>query len=190
MFIKLDGSCALIVVDMQNDFMPTGTVPVPDADRIVPVLNKYVDIFLSNKLHIFATRDWHPPNHISFKQRGGIWSMHCVKDTIGAEFHNDLKIPRSATIISKATEADKEAYSGFEGTELARKLEQNSIKCVLVGGVATDYCVKNTVLDALRLGFDSILLEDAVKGIKNGEEAVKEMQGKRAKITSIDKIEA
>ncbi|MFQ5969847.1 MAG: isochorismatase family protein [Nitrososphaerales archaeon] len=189
MVIKLDGSCALIIVDMQNDFMPTGRIPVPDADKIVPVLNKYVEIFLSNKLRIFATRDWHPPNHISFKQRGGFWPMHCVKDTTGADFQNDLKIPRSITIISKGSEADKEAYSGFEGTDLARKLEQNSIERILVGGVATDYCVKNTVLDALRLGLNCILLEDAVKGIRNGEEALKEMLSKGANITSIDKVE-
>ena len=92
--------------------------------------------------------------------------MHCVKDTIGAEFHNDLKIPRSATIVSKGTEADKEAYSGFEGTDLAKKLQQNSIKCILIGGVATDYCVKNTAFDAIKSGLDVVLLEDAVRGIK------------------------
>ena len=72
MVIKLDRSCALVIVDMQNDFMPTGTLPVPDADKIIPVLNKYIDMFVSNRLRIFATRDWHPPNHISFKQRGGV----------------------------------------------------------------------------------------------------------------------
>jgi len=188
MVIKLDRSCALVIVDVQNDFMPTGTLPVPDADKIVPVLNKYIDMFVSNKLQIFATRDWHPPNHISFKQRGGIWPMHCVKDTMGAEFHNDLKIPRSTTIISKGTEADKEAYSGFEGTDLAKKLEQNSIKRVLIGGVATDYCVKNTALDAIKFGLDVVLLEDAVKGIKNGNDAIKEMGSKGVKMASINEI--
>ncbi len=189
MAIKLDRSCALVIVDIQNDFMPTGTLPVPDADKIVPVLNKYIDMFVSNKLHIFATRDWHPPNHISFKQRGGVWSMHCVKDTLGAEFHHDLKLPRSATIISKGVEADREAYSGFEGTDLAKKLEENGVRCVLIGGVATDYCVKNTALDAIKFGLDVILLEDAVKGIKNNHDAIKEMRGKGTKIANINGIE-
>jgi len=188
MVVKLDRSCALVIVDMQNDFMPTGTLQVPDADKIVPVLNKYIDMFVSNKLHIFATRDWHPPNHISFKQRGGVWSMHCVKDTLGAEFHSDLKIPRSARIISKGIEANKEAYSGFEGTDLAKKLEQNNIKCVLIGGVATDYCVKNTAFDAIKVGLNVVLLEDAVRGIKDSNGAIKEMQSKGVKIVSINEI--
>ena len=188
MVIRLDRSCALVIIDVQNDFMPTGTLPVPDADKIVPVLKKYIDIFVSNKFYIFATRDWHPPNHISFKQRGGVWPMHCVKDTLGAEFHNDLKIPRSATIISKGTEADREAPSGFEGTDLGKKLEQNSIKCVLIGGVATDYSVKNTALDAIKFGLDVVLLEDAVRGIKNSNGAVKEMQSRGVKIASISDI--
>lgn len=188
MVIKVDGSCALLIVDMQNDFMPTGTVPVPDADKIVPVLNKYIDIFASNRLHIFATRDWHPPNHISFKQRGGVWPMHCVKDTLGAEFHSELKIPRSTRVISKGYEYDKEAYSGFEGTELDRHLGQNQIRRLLVGGVATDYCVKNTVLDALSRGIDVVVLEDAIKGLKTSEEAIEEMKKKGAKIATFDEI--
>jgi nicotinamidase/pyrazinamidase len=188
MVIKVDRSCALLIVDMQNDFMPTGTLPVPDSDKIVQVINKYIDMFTSNKLHIFATRDWHPPNHVSFKQRGGVWPMHCVKDTIGADFPSELRIPRSTTIISKGYEYDKEAYSGFEGTELAKKLEQNQIKCLLVAGVATDYCVKNTVLDALKLGLDIVVLIDAVKGIKNGDEAIKEMRRNGAKIATIDDV--
>lgn len=114
--------------------------------------------------------------------------MHCVKDTIGAEFHNDLKIPRSATIISKGTEADKEAYSGFEGTDLAKRFEQSSIKRVLIGGVATDYCVKNTAIDAVKSSLDVVLLEDAVRGIKNGNDAIKEMHSKGVRIASINEI--
>jgi nicotinamidase/pyrazinamidase len=188
MAIKIDRACALIIVDMQNDFMPSGSLPIPDSDKIIPVLNKYIELFVSRKFPIFATRDWHPPDHKSFKQRGGMWAMHCVRDTKGAEFHPELKIPRNATIISKATDADREAYSAFERTELARKLEQEGIKRVLIGGVATDYCVKSTALDAVRLGFDAVLLEDAVKGINNSGDAVKEMQKsgvRRAKIEQI-----
>lgn len=189
MAIKLNQDCALIIVDMQNDFMPNGSLPVPDADKIVPALNKYIDLFSSHKLPIFATRDWHPPNHISFKQRGGVWPMHCVKDTEGAEFHNELRIPRSTKVISKGYESDKDAYSGFEGTELAKELEKNQIKRVLVGGVATDYCVKNTVIDALNMGLDVVLLEDAIKGIKNDGQAIEEMLKKGAKLATIDDLE-
>ncbi|MEM2759519.1 MAG: nicotinamidase [Nitrososphaerales archaeon] len=188
MTIKLDSSCALLIIDMQNDFMPTGSLPVPDSDKIVPILNKYIDLFTSAKLHIFASRDWHPPNHISFKQRGGIWPMHCVKDTMGAEFHSELRIPRSARIISKGYESDDDSYSCFERTDLAKKLEQSKVKCLLVAGVATDYCVKYTVLDALGLGYDVVVLEDAVKGIKNNDDALKEMQAKGVKIARIDDI--
>jgi nicotinamidase/pyrazinamidase len=188
MVIKLDGSCALLIIDMQNDFMPNGALPIPDSDKIVPVLNKYIDMFATRRLHIFATRDWHPPNHVSFKQLGGVWPMHCVKDTMGAEFHSELRIPRSTTIISKGYEHNKEAYSGFEDTDLAKRLEQNDIKCILVGGVATDYCVKNTVLDALNRGLEVVLLVDAVKGIKSNEEAIREMQKSGAKLAKIDDI--
>jgi len=168
--------------------MPTGTLPVPESDKIVAILNKYIDIFVSNKLPIFATRDWHPANHVSFKQRGGVWPMHCVKDTMGAEFHSELRMPRSTTIISKGYEYDKESYSGFEGTELARKLEHSDIKCLLVAGVATDYGVKSTVLDALNLGLGVVVLKDAIKGMKNSDGAIKEMQKNGAKTATIDNI--
>ncbi|MFQ5921198.1 MAG: isochorismatase family protein [Nitrososphaerales archaeon] len=189
MVIKLSSSCALIIADMQNDFMPSGALPVPDAEKIVPALNRYIEIFASRKLPIFATRDWHPPNHISFKQRGGIWPMHCVKDTAGAELDKALKIPRSVRIISKGTEADKEAYSGFERTDLARRLEAEGTRCVLIGGVATDYCVKNTALDAIRLGLDAVVLEDAVKGINKGDDAMREMQSEGVRTARIEEIE-
>jgi nicotinamidase/pyrazinamidase len=188
--MKLDRSCALIIVDMQNDFMPTGPLPVPDADKIVPVLNKYIEMFVANKLQIFAIRDWHPPNHMSFKQRGGVWPMHCVKDTTGADFHSDLRIPRSATVVSHGTDADKETYSGFESPEFAKKLEHNKIQCVLICGVATDYCVKNTALDAIKLGLDVVLLADAVKGIRNGHDAIKEMQDNGVKVVRLIEITA
>ena len=178
MVIKIDQSCALLIVDMQNDFMTTGKLPVPDSDEIVPALNKYINMFVSNKLPIFATRDWHPPNHISFKQRGGPWPMHCVKYTRGAEFYTELRIPRNTKAISKGYEHDKEARSSFEGTELTKRLEQNSTSCLLVGGIATEFCVKNTVLDALDRGFDVILLEDAVKEMSNGDKAIKEMKNR------------
>jgi nicotinamidase/pyrazinamidase len=160
---------ALIVVDMQRDFMPGGALPVPEGDKIIPRCNEYIEEFKRKGAMIVATRDWHPPNHISFKERGGPWPAHCVQNTPGAEFVVDL--PEDAVIISKATEPDKEAYSGFEGTNLAEILRKAGVKRVYICGVATEYCVKATALDALRHGFEVYLLRDAVKGIKLEDEA-------------------
>lgn len=181
---------ALIIVDMQNDFMPGGSLPVPDADRIIPVINKYIEVFMARGLPIFASRDWHPPNHISFKQRGGIWPVHCVRDTWGAKFHQDLKLPRSAIVISKATDPNREAYSAFDRTELADRLREKGIKRVFIAGVATDYCVKNTALDALEHGFEVILLEDATRGLGNSATAIEEMKARGVKLVRLEHLMA
>ncbi len=166
MKVKLGLKDALIVVDMQKDFMPGGALPVPEGDKIVPVLNKYIDLFSGKGLPVYFTRDWHPEDHISFKGFGGIWPPHCVRDTEGAKFHEDLKIPAdNKFIISKGTSRDFDAYSGFQGTILESLLRERGIKRVFVGGVATDYCVKNTVLGALNLGFQTFLLTDGIKGV-------------------------
>lgn len=156
---------ALIVVDVQNDFCPGGALPVPGGDQVIPVLNDYIKIFKKANADIFATRDWHPPNHISFKAQGGPWPPHCIQESEGAKFHPDLKLSSDATIISKAMDPCKEAYSGFDETELADKLKNQGVKRVFVGGLATDYCVKNTVLDARELSFEVVLLLDAIRGI-------------------------
>jgi len=156
---------ALIIVDVQNDFCPSGALPVPEGDQVVPVLNDYITLFRKTKAGIFATRDWHPPNHVSFKAQGGRWPPHCVQNTEGAKFHPDLKLPSDATVVSKAMDPRKEAYSGFDGTELADTLKTQGATRVFVGGLATDYCVKNTVLDARKLGFEAVLLLDATSGI-------------------------
>ncbi|WP_297506368.1 nicotinamidase [Thermococcus sp.] len=167
---------ALIVVDMQRDFMPGGALPVPEGDRIIPRCNEYIREFRRRGALIVATRDWHPPNHMSFKERGGPWPRHCVQNTPGAEFV--VELPRDAVIISKATEPDREAYSGFEGTNLAEILKKNGVKRVYICGVATEYCVKATALDAVKHGFEVYLLRDAVKGIKpeDEERALEEMK--------------
>jgi nicotinamidase/pyrazinamidase len=156
---------ALIVVDVQNDFCPGGALPVPEGDQVIPVLNDYIKIFKKANAAIFATRDWHPPNHISFEAQGGPWPPHCVQNTEGAKFHPDLKLPDDTTIVSKAMDPRKEAYSGFDGTELADNMKKQGVTRVFVGGLATDYCVKNTVLDARKNGFQTVLLLDASRGI-------------------------
>lgn len=171
---------ALIVVDVQNDFCPGGALPVPGGNDIIPVLNRYIGVFNSKKLPIYATRDWHPENHISFKTRGGPWPPHCIQNTWGAQFHPDLNIPLHNTIvISKAVEPDREAYSGFEGTNLEADLKSRGVRRVFIGGLATDYCVKETVMDALKIGFEVVLLEDASRGVDvnagDSEKAINEM---------------
>ncbi|MEJ7555959.1 MAG: nicotinamidase [Aquificaceae bacterium] len=182
MRIRLTVKDALIVVDMQRDFMPGGALPVPEGDKIVPRLNQYIRLFFERGLPVFFTRDWHPPDHISFKDQGGVWPPHCVQDTEGAKFHPDLYIPPdNRFIISKGTSRDFDAYSGFQGTMLDQLLKERGIRRVFVGGVATDYCVKNTVLGAINLGYEAFLLLDGIKGVdvKQGdsERAIEDMLG-------------
>ncbi|QWK13367.1 MAG: nicotinamidase [Aquificota bacterium] len=180
MKVKLSPKDALIVVDMQKDFMPGGALPVPEGDKIIPRLNQYTKLFNSLGLPVFFTRDWHPPDHISFKEQGGVWPPHCVQNTERAMFHKDLFIPQdNRFIISKGTSKDFDAYSGFQGTILDSLLKERGIRRVFVGGVATDYCVKNTVLGAINLGYEAFLLLDGIKGVDvnpgDSERAIEEM---------------
>jgi nicotinamidase/pyrazinamidase len=161
---------SLIVVDVQRDFCPGGSLAVLDGDKIVPPLNIVIDAFDKANLPIFFTRDWHPPNHCSFRDQGGIWPVHCVKGTPGADFHHNLLVPSGATIINKATEAKRDAYSGFDGTDLADRLKKQGVKRVFLGGLATEYCVKETSLDALRVRINVNLMLDCVRGVNVHEE--------------------
>ena len=178
--VELDHETALLVVDVQKDFCPAGALAVKEGDRVVPVLNRYLDRFEKAGLAVYATRDWHPKNHSSFKAQGGPWPPHCIQESTGADFHPDLKLPFNAVVISKATRRQTDAYSGFEGTNLELYLKRRGIRLLLVGGLATDYCVKQTVLDACRLGFETYLLTEAIRGVevKKGdcEKAIDEMK--------------
>jgi nicotinamidase/pyrazinamidase len=162
--IEINKQSALVVVDLQNDFCPGGALPVENGDKVVPVLNKYIEKFRKAGAPILFTRDWHPPDHSSFKAQGGLWPPHCVQNSEGAKFRNDLLIPPEGEIVSKADKKD-EAYSFFQETDLAQKLKERGIKRLLVGGLATDYCVKETVLDGLKYGFEVFVLDDASKGV-------------------------
>jgi nicotinamidase/pyrazinamidase len=168
---------ALIVVDVQNDFLPGGSLAVPGGDEVLPVLNRALARFEAAGLPVFATRDWHPPDHCSFRAQGGPWPRHCVQGTPGARFAPGLALPRSATVISTATSPECEAYSGFEGTDLAARLREERVERVLVGGLATEYCVLATVRDALEEGFAVALLVDAVRALDaaDGARAIAEM---------------
>jgi len=189
---EIDCNSALIVVDVQRDFCAGGALPVPYGDEVVPILNHYVEKFEDAGAPIYATRDWHPEDHISFKSQGGIWPPHCVQGSEGAEFHPDLNLPQNVEIISKGDRNDLEAYSGFQDTQLLGKLKSRGIETVFVGGLATDYCVKNTVLDALRLGFETVLLEDAIQGVDvnpgDSEKAIEEMVGAGAEKATLSGI--
>ncbi len=181
---------ALIVVDVQRDFMPGGALPVPKGDEVVAPLNVLISHFAERGFTLIYTRDWHPPDHVSFRQRGGPWPPHCVQGSEGAEFHPDLVIPQGAVVVSKATDRDKDAYSGFGGTDLEKVLRDKGVRRLFVGGVATEYCVKSTVLDALRLGFEVFVVEDAIRGIDpDGEEKAKiEMVKEGAVLIRLDEI--
>jgi nicotinamidase/pyrazinamidase len=162
---KIGNKDALIIADIQVDFLSGGALPVKEGDQTIPVLNEYAKIFKQANAKIIASRDWHPPNHISFKAQGGPWPPHCVQDTEGAKFDPLLKVPTGTLVVSKATNPAKEAYSVFDGTDLAGTLKSKGVTRVFVGGLATDYCVVNTVLDARKLGLDAVVLVDATRGI-------------------------
>ena len=154
-----------MITDIQKDFLSGGSLPVEGADEIIPVLNAYAKRFADAKAHIFASRDWHPQNHISFKAQGGPWPPHCVQETDGAKFSSELKLPSIVAVISKATNPEHEAYSVFDGTSFDHELKMCEVKRLFIGGLATDYCVVNTALDAFKLGYDTVVLMDATLGI-------------------------
>ncbi|OGX07618.1 MAG: nicotinamidase [Omnitrophica WOR_2 bacterium GWA2_47_8] len=191
---------ALLVVDVQNDFCPGGTLAVPQGDTVIPVINRYLRFFNDKELPIFVSRDWHPKETKHFKRFGGIWPMHCVQNTPGANFHATLKLPPEAVILSKGMDPEQDSYSAFqakdeEGRDLKEILEDLQVKHLFVCGLATDYCVKASVLDAIKNGFQTFLLLDAVKGVnmhpQDSRKAIDEMNKKGAKnITITDLPEA
>ena len=163
--IKIANSDALLITDIQNDFLPGGALPVERGDEVIPVLNEYSRRFEEAGAPVFASKDWHPQNHMSFKKQGGPWPMHCVQDTKGAKFSSLLKLPKDAVVVFKATDPMRESYSVFDGTTFATELKERNVKRLFIGGLATDYCVLNTTLDARKLGYDVVVLMDAVRGI-------------------------
>jgi nicotinamidase/pyrazinamidase len=177
--IHLRPDDALIVVDVQNDFLPGGALAVPDGDAVVPVFNVYLARFDQRGLPVYATRDWHPANHCSFRARGGPWPPHCLAGNQGAAFAPGLRLPPATRVISKATTTGRDAYSGFEGTDLEAELRAQGVHRLWIGGLATDYCVVNTVRDALRHDYAVLLLRDAIRAVNvqphDGENAIAEM---------------
>ena len=154
---------ALLIIDFQNDFTPGGALGVAGGDEIAGRLN---ELAADPRFELVAaTRDWHPPDHGSFKEQGGIWPVHCVQGTLGAELHRGLDRDRVDVVVDKGQDRSADGYSGFEATLLEELLRAHGVDRVTIGGIATDYCVKNTALDALRLGFGVTIDREAVRGV-------------------------
>ena len=179
--VTLSAGDALVVVDLQNDFLSGGSLAVPHGDEVIPALNRYLVAFARRGLPIFATQDWHPPNHCSFQPCGGPWPPHCVQGTPGAEFAPDLELSASTILITrKGTQPEKDAYSAFDGTDLDARLRKQGVRRLFVGGLATDYCVLCTVNDGLKAGYTVILLQDAIRAVN-----VRPDDGARAEVEMI-----
>ncbi len=184
---------ALLIVDVQKDFCPGGALAAPDGDRVVPPLNRHIDEAVAHGWPVYASRDWHPPVTRHFRQYGGEWPVHCVERTEGAAFHPGLRLPASAIIVSKGQRADKPGYSAFEGSTpdgraLVDDLRERRIDHLYVGGIATDYCVKHSVLDARRAGLDVTVLTDAIAGVDvtpgDSARALEQMRAAGAQVTA------
>lgn len=178
---------ALLVIDVQRDFLPGGALPVRGGDEIVALVNDYVQHFAGHGRPVYATRDWHPARHCSFEPAGA-WPVHCVAGTSGAAFANDLVLSPGAIVVSRAQEEDRDAHSGFAGTSLERHLRAARIHRLFVAGLATDYCVLHTVEDALALGLAVVLLLDAVRAVDldpgDGAAAITRMRALGAGVAS------
>lgn len=177
--VSLGKQDALLIVDVQNDFVNGGALAVDGAEEIIPVLNSYIEIFTKHSLPIFLSRDWHPSDHCSFLEYGGEWPPHCVAGTHGADFATDLILPGNAQVISKATSVDREEYSDFDAPDMQIALESKGVKRLFIGGLATEFCVFYTVRDALKYGYQTFVLADGVRAINlsvdDGARAMAEM---------------
>lgn len=167
----MPGRPALLIVDVQNDFCPGGALPVPRGDEVVERLNDYIERFQGAGLPIYASRDWHPEQTAHFATGGGRWPVHCVQGTAGADFHPGLRLPPGTPIVTKGTGAADDGYSAFDGRleggePFADRLRRDGVDHLYVGGLATDYCVRASVLDGLAEGIRVTLLGDASRGVE------------------------
>lgn len=188
---------ALLVVDVQNDFCPGGALAVKDGDRVVPVLNRYISKFLEKGCPVFVSRDWHPSQTTHFKEHGGPWPVHCVAKTPGAAFHPDLAVGKDTVVISKGMDPRQDSYSAFHGVDASGRpflalLRDRGVEELFVGGLATDYCVKSSVLDALNNGLRTFLLRDGIRGVdlqpSDSDEAVAAMIAAGAREITFDQL--
>jgi nicotinamidase/pyrazinamidase len=177
-------SRALLIIDFQNDFTSGGALEVPGGDEIAEPVRRLAKQFD----HVFATRDWHPPNHASFETEGGPWPVHCVQGTDGAELHPAMREVEVDGIVDVGTERQDQGYSGFEKSELADLLRERGVDEVAVVGLATDYCVRASTIDACLEGFDTTVVTDAIRAVDvnpgDGDRALEEMQQAGAKLAT------
>jgi nicotinamidase/pyrazinamidase len=183
---------ALLVVDVQNDFLPGGALGITGGDAIVPPLNRLLGAWRQRGLPVFLSRDWHPSGHCSFALQGGPWPDHCVAGTFGAEFSRHLQVAPTDVVISKATRLDKDAYSALDGTSLAEALHSRGITRLFIGGLATDYCVRATGIDARAAGLDVVVLADAVCAVNvepgDGDRALAELERAGCQLATTDAV--
>jgi nicotinamidase/pyrazinamidase len=195
----MEKGSALLIVDVQKDFCPGGSLAVAGSDKIIPVINNYIRLFREKGLPILASRDWHPETSVHFKTRGGIWPVHCVQGSEGAQFHPEMRLPESAVILSKGMNPERDdEYSDFQsvteqGIHFPEFLEEQGISRLYICGIATDYCVKETVLDTLNNGFAVTLLEDAISGVDlnpgDSARAIEQMLAAGATLEDIDHLQ-
>ncbi len=169
---------ALLVVDVQNDFCPGGSLAIEHGDKVVPVLNEWMAAAEEAGIPVYATRDWHPHGHPGFKEEGGDWPVHCVQDTEGAAFHPDLRLPDDALVVTKGTRFDQDQYSAFDETGLHARLQKDGIRRIWTGGLAQDVCVCASALDARKLGYEVALIPGASFPVtrEGGVEALEKMR--------------
>ncbi|MEX2496295.1 MAG: nicotinamidase [Woeseia sp.] len=183
---RLRDGDGLIVVDVQKDFCPGGALPIENGDRVVPVLNRWIAAAVDRSLPVYASRDWHPVGHVSFREQGGTWPPHCLQDSEGARFHPDLRLPDDAVKVTKGVRFDQDQNSAFDETGLAEQLRRDGVKRIFVGGLAEDVCVRATVLDGAREGFEVVVIEDATFPVtpEGGEQCRVEMREAGARFES------
>jgi nicotinamidase/pyrazinamidase len=181
-------SSALLIIDFQNDFTPGGALAVEGGDQIAEPIKRLVPEFD----HVFATRDWHPPDHASFETQGGPWPVHCVQGTHGAELHPAMRDIPVEAVVDVGAEREDEGYSGFEKSKLENLLRGQDVDRVAVVGLATDYCVRASTIDASKLGFDTTVITDAIRAVEvnpgDGERALEEMKEAGAKVATADQV--
>lgn len=182
----------LLLVDLQRDFLPAGALAVPQGDAALQAACRALERFTRAGLPVAASRDFHPADHCSFRHRGGPWPAHAVAGSPGADFGPGLDLPGDACIVSKATEAAHEAYSAFDGTDLQRQLDAVGTRRLFVAGLATDWCVRATVLDARALGYEVVVLGDAVAPVEahpgDGARALAEMVAAGARLAETSEL--
>jgi len=190
----MERDAALLIVDVQNDFCPNGALSISDGDRVVEPLNCAAEHFAAAGLPVLASRDWHPPVTKHFREYGGLWPPHCVQGSPGADFHPNLRLPAGTIVISKGIDPERDSYSALEAvtedrrtlTELLAKLK---VRHIYIGGLATDYCVRTSALDALRLGFAITVFTDAVAGVDvhpgDSARALEEMERAGARLRTV-----